>query len=531
MNARIAVCNWIIALLIGSCSKGVGLPATEARATVTPGLAATTSSTPSATTDALLTQTPPAPRLPFSDERASTHRLAFTLSSETSQTVYLYDHEIGRSIPIYTLPSEISLYEQAEEAAILDPATGSPIRGLGPLWMRSSPDGKTLAALQPGAGGHPNYIHQIDLNTGDVLTIKILEDYQWTLPIVPGRVPRIERPEEGEASDWDDASDVFRGFHWAPDSSGFAFVLGAYELDEPEAMQTYYVRLGSREVIPLAAETPGLKVGSSILDWSPNGRRLLYWGDPLLGTLGLWLIDLDQPGSALRLTDHHVKDFATHWASDSRVLFFEFDDGNGDALYQMDTVTNETRELLTPSVPPSEEFDGVQPVEDVVMIPFGYREASGTLLVFEVHRMLDRQTFRYTFDASRSKLHLLDLVSGTATGILPGVPISGPRLSPADPWLHLSFVDADACAIVTIPEGGILYGPEQTLCDVIDWSPDGHMLAGAEYTGLEISSIVVFDLDSEQRLKITEGLEGDIDYYGWLPDPSVFDELLAGLLP
>jgi hypothetical protein len=379
--------------------------------------------------------------------------------------------------------------------------------------MRLAPDGSTLATLQPAEGGLPNYIHQIDVATGEMLSIRILDEYRWTIPLVPGRVPQIGLPSNNQASDrdLDDVSDVFQRMAWAPDSSGFVIVLGASDLEEPEPTQVYYVKRGATEVIPLGAEADTITVGEDPL-WSPNSKYLTYLGDPVALVFGIWVIDLHTPDIPAQVADLHP-DEPPVWSDDSRSIYVQFhsEPAAGErvhSLFEIAVPSGERRELLRVVAPDDERVSLVAGRES---------RDGGWLLVRESHSILEdpaASRLRYVHDPRNSSLHSLNLETGEDIELMKGERISTFSTSPANDWLRLKYEDLGLCAIVSLPDLAWIVEPTAALCDATDWSPDGHLLAGLVDL---VAPIVIYDLDTQERTLVADVPEGTIVYFGWRP--------------
>ena len=452
------------------------------------------------------------------------------MTTQTEQTIYLYDHSLGKAIPIYTLPPEISLYKQEEpriDPSLVDLYEPLPV-GLPSRWMELSPDKTILVTLQPALGGLPNYIHQIDLLTGDVFTTTILEDYKWTIPTVPSRMPKVEPPEPGGNTLPENAGDVFWHFDWAPDGSGFAFTLRmpALGLADADLYQLWYVQRGADEVTAIGSKAAGTSVGQGAT-WSPSGRHISYQGD--LQTYGTWVIDLESPDTARKLTSDYVPpELSLQWSKDSTSIFYESSSrmSSGErvkSLLQVDIDQAQVRELLRVLVSEGEE---------VALAIIGQTPIQGGLVVDEIHLLPDDANspdpLFVIYDPSRSRTY--HIVSGVATrlSLLDRKEPPFFSISPADDWMSLEFENTDLCVILGLPDEEIIYGPDERLCDVGTWSPDGHLLMGRN----EDEDFIVFDLDTLELSTVAPELDGTkTTFLGWLSDPSIFDELLARLAP
>jgi hypothetical protein len=224
---------------------------------------------------------------------------------------------MGTYSEIFLLPTDMDLYQ------------GRRTVGLPSSFMFLSPDAMTLVILQYGTIESPvDYLHQIDLKTGQVVTIKLHENGKWTIPIVPGRKPGQEDEDAGFQNDISIIG-LFDSLEWAPDSSGFVFTLGENVAVDSEGYhyngQLYYVRRGSDTVTPLAVDAPGNDIGFDA-NWSPSGNYITYYSETGLDTV--WVIDMKNSSTALPIIPSS-KPFQIMWCLDessilfSRPLFFE----------------------------------------------------------------------------------------------------------------------------------------------------------------------------------------------------------------
>ncbi len=514
-----------LALLGCTPSSGPGSDSTQELPTAASPTEAVTAQTDTSTPSPTLT--PTRVPLPFSKPRSANQRFLFLYTTDTEQTIYLYDHSKGDSIPAYVLPPDISLYQQEEPP--VDPSIASLLepfpKGLPSSWTRLSPDRTTLVTLQPALGGLPNYLHQIDLVTGEILSIPILVDYQWTFPTVAGRTPELGPPKPGGDFIPENASDVVQNITWAPNGRGFLFVLRTpvFELFQFDRFQIYYVARGSDRVLPLAADAPGEVVGQ-YPKWSPDGRYVSYFGD--LHTAGIWVIELDKPDEARQLVEGYFDQFY-YWSKDSRSVIYEdsFENSAGETavgLFQVSVMDGSIQEIIQ-LVPMSDEKVNLSLRSETPVQP--------GMLIFESHRVtLDAaaQDPDYEYSPERSKYYF---VSGSSIFELSLLDMAGDAIlvaSPADQWARVRFENNEICLILTIPGEEIIYGPDEDLCNVGTWSTDGHLLLGRN----DELDFIIFDLDTMELNVVAPELDGSkVRFLGWVPDPSVYDEIVESQLP
>lgn len=475
-------------LAVASCvpaARTAG-PTTSAPAK-SPSPAASASPPPAATF--VSTPTNPPPPLPFGQPRSRSHRLLFTVATASDETLYAYDVETAETTALTTLPPQLR----------------------GHRWMTWAPDRSALLTLEAAEGGQPNYIHQFEVGTGEFMSILILDEYEWTIPLVPGRIPRIEPPSRGTA--WDDASDVFQGFEWAPDSSGFVFVLGLYDLEDPEPTQIYYVERGRTEVIPIGAEAKTITVGEDP-SWSPDGRYVLYLGDPLALVFGMWVIDLSDPDVPVQIADFYP-DGSPVWAGDGQSIYVQHTSAlvAGERTYSLLEIavpSGEQRELLSVATSGDER----------VSLVAGSEPLDGKwLLIRESHWIPEDSAgprSDYVYDPRNSSLHYLNLELGEDRELLRGEDITWMSISPANDWVRLQYADLGVCAILRLPDLAPVIGPTAALCDATDWSPDGHLLYGlVDFEVHSAGPVVIYDLDTQERIIVDDFPEGEITPLGW----------------
>jgi len=467
--------------------------------------------------------------LPFSQLRSASHRALFLTTTETRQAVYIYDHERRETVLAYELIPDIVL--NGEQGPLLDPSQ-KPIANLyedhwySP-WSTLSPDGTGLAVLQSARDGLPNYMHQVDLLSGQITSILILEDFQWTIPTVPGRTPEMGPYDPDDVTIRDEASAALGGFKWAPDGKGFLLEMRWIRDLFSDGFQLYYVPRASTEIIPLARQTAGIAVGARAL-WSPDSRRILYEGNFLDRAEGIWMIDLEQPDRARKLTDQEIDlVFDAFWAQDGASFFYDSEvdlpgGAIGEALFRVNVLDGQTTEILR-AVPTGQG--------EVRLRSFGQLPLSGDVLIQENHWLAADPN---TPDATPIVLPELTKTYAIRSDAVLEVRLFGLddlpsiRPSPADDWILVDYGTAMVCGIVSLPDDSIIYGPDEQVCSGRKWSPDGHLILGLNSDG----NFTVFDLDTFERSFIGPELDGTTTtLLGWAAEPGVFDELLAGLLP
>jgi len=272
-------------LLLVACN-GAALPTPSA----TPPLVRTDTPRPSSTLTSTSTPTPtqtapPSPTVEdFRRPADPQHALLLAVNAELEQSIFFVELEADLVRHLYTLPSNISLHGESGNAS-----GASLPRGLPEGLMFLSPDGSTLVTLQPAFGGLPNFLHQIDLLTGDVTSLVLLQNYQLTLPSGPYRSLELISPD-GNLQNATVAS-MFYGLAWAPDSQGFGFILGTLMDFGVLPQQLYHVAKGSTRAAALASSVPGRTSGYRG-EWSPDGRYI-FFASNRTGSNQVWRMNSD----------------------------------------------------------------------------------------------------------------------------------------------------------------------------------------------------------------------------------------------
>ncbi|MFV2044888.1 MAG: hypothetical protein ACC700_16840 [Anaerolineales bacterium] len=470
--------------------------------------------TPSSTPDAAPTSRPTL--TPEGEGAVVVDPFLISISTETNQTIYLWQAESGQFLPLRELPPQMSLHQQ--EVTILDNQGQMVERtipaGLHLRLMYLSPDARTLALLQPALGGRPNYLHQMDLTSGEIVSIKLLEDFQLTIPGLPARAPIWQGgPPRYEVLR--SVEDIFQNLVWRPDSSGFAFTIGVpISIIGDDPQQLYFVERGSEEVLLLGADAPGIDIGHRA-QWSPDGRYISCQRPSDL--YGSWMIDMEEPRSAVRVAPRFT---AIVWSADGASYFFEDYQVEGDQLTALlqrsDPETNSPSTILS--------LWG-RPDELIRYMPIGQSSISGRLIVSEQHKTAvdpEAELRIYEFDPATSRLLVLDLDTGETTTSLDGMGPYDFSPAPSNDVLLVKDRKSEEAFNLDTSTGSITHGPSAELYRLAAWSPDSRFLAGTSET-----QVLIFDLETGELLQLSVGVRGEIVFLGWVPDQSVFDEVLA----
>jgi hypothetical protein len=507
---KIITLGWIaIVTCLGACTPTSETAATLFPAIPTPSIQVTDTLPPIPTITSSPTQ------VPFPIPRAKIHNLMFSNSTETEQTIYSYNYETGAYSEIFALPTNISMHDSGRTDGLL------------PKHMFLSPDAMTLVILQSGTIESPvDYLHQIDLKTGQVVTIKLHENGEWTVPIVPGRKPGQEDEDAGFQNDISIIG-LFDSLEWAPDSSGFVFTLGENVTVDSEGYhyngQLYYVRRGSDTVTPLAVDAPGNDIGFDA-NWSPSGNYITYYSET--GLDAVWLIDMKNSSTALPIIPSS-KPFQIMWCLDgssilfSRPLFFEPPDFtvHYNVLARFHVPEGEIQYLI---------------VEDEIPNSYVIFDLVGQIPVEECFIVIEQHEIDDNFDITFQKLLYIDLKTNKILSLLEGQAISEAFILPVDGLIWVTYDETREGAFVEVPSGEVILGPSSHLYPPTDeeiqyaptyskyaWyrtktrskSSDMHLIAG--YQGDEV---VIWDILTGEFTLVAEDLPGRKVFLGWSPD-------------
>ncbi|MFV2043729.1 MAG: hypothetical protein ACC700_10915, partial [Anaerolineales bacterium] len=230
--------------------------------------------------------------------------------------------------------------------------------------------------------------------------------------------------------------------------------------------------------------------------------------------------------TAARLTERYFDPFYS-WTTYGRFILIEdtFETSSGEmavGLLQVDVTDGMIRELLR--VIPADD-------EEVSLVARRELPHSGGLIVREIHRVADDPTSNdpeFEYDPSRSKTHYIWEGGIVELGLLAEEARPLFSISPTDDWIALSLEGTEACLILSVPNEEIVFGPDARLCSVATWSTDGHLLLGRN----DELDFIVFDLDTMELNVVAPELDGSkVRFLGWVPDPSVYDEIVESQLP
>ncbi len=141
-----------------------------------------------------------------------------------------------------------------------------------------------------------------------------------------------------------------------------------------------------RNVLILAA-LPLLAASLTVVaaDWSPDGKKLLFWSD-WNGNLEGYAVNIDGTG-LVNLTEHPAEDANPVWSPDARrIAFYSIRDGNGE-IYVMNSDGTGTKNLTNHV---AHDFNPAW-------------SANGDMLVFQSYRDGHGQIYTMTADGTSAK--------------------------------------------------------------------------------------------------------------------------------
>jgi len=468
--------------------------------------------TPASTrTPSLQAATPSATLVQAPILRDSEHYFVFSSSTDQEQTIFLFHYESNEIAPILSLPR--SMRHQSADGVET---------GLSWDEMYLSPDGEVLVTLQRKTLDDPtDYIHQVNLASGVIVSVPLHAGAAWLIPILPGREPGAEALADGLRSGDDSVVDLIDRITWAPDSRGFVLTLGEdVSILGPGGAQhfngqLYYVARGNSEIQPLAVDAPGNDIGFGA-SWSPNGRYVAYRREALLSSI--WLIDTVTPNTAAQIAEHVVIN-QWGWLPDDKGLIYSADYST---VVKVDLATLERTPLRT--------FE--QQLGEYFLFDLA-GQTSGSGYVILERREQDRQ-----LDPTFEKLIYVDITSGDVLTVFEGKPISTAVVLPGSDEVWVTADDPRQGWIAQLPSGQIIAGPSSLLYPPT--SEELEILPGVENVGSEAKEhsrspdlnliagyrgedLVVWDVLTGDSIAVASEPPGQKVFLGWVPDPGVFE--------
>lgn len=257
------------------------------------------------------------------------------------------------------------------------------------------------------------------------------------------------------------------GFHpaWSPDGKQIAVSTDTFlEPGEFSASRRSRIFLINVENGATRAATgPGLDAMQPA--WSPNGRRIAYWGSTVNGDVNLWTIAVDRPLAEVRpvaVTIDHWTDWSPAWSPDGRYLYFSSDRAGSMNIWRT-RIDESGGEVLAPPealTTPSSNSGWVAFSRD------GRRLAYARRLTYS-------KLYRQGFDPEHATL------TGPAGELTSGERrIREPAISPDGAWVAARVQDPQSDLVLIRPDGsGMIRLTNDSFVDRIPrWSPDGRLI-------------------------------------------------------
>jgi Tol biopolymer transport system component len=257
------------------------------------------------------------------------------------------------------------------------------------------------------------------------------------------------------------------GFHpaWSPNGKQIAISTETFkepaEFSPSRRSRIFLVDVGSGVI--RAITSPNLDAVQPA--WSPNGRRIAFWGANSGGDVDIWTIAVDRPPAETRplaVTHDHWTDWSPAWSPDGRYLYFSSDRAGTMNLWRV-RIDQSGGEVLSPPEPLS------TPSSNSGWIAFsrdGHRLAYARRLTYS-------KLYRQGFDPERAVL------TGTAKELTSGERrIREPAISPDGAWVAARVQDPQSDLVLIRPDGsGMTRLTNDSFVDRIPrWSPDGRLI-------------------------------------------------------
>jgi Tol biopolymer transport system component len=257
------------------------------------------------------------------------------------------------------------------------------------------------------------------------------------------------------------------GYHpaWSPDGKQIAISTDTFlepaEFSASRRSRIFLVDVGSG--VMRAVTAPNFDAIQPA--WSPNGRRIAFWGANAGGDAALWTIAVDRPPAETRpvaVTSDRWTDWSPAWSPDGHYLYFSSDRAGTMNLWRV-RIDQSGGEVLGPPEPLT------TPSSNSGWIAFsraGHRMAYARRLTYS-------KLYRQDFDPERAML------TGTAKELTSGERrIREPAISPDGAWVAARVQDPQSDLVLIRPDGsGLTRLTNDAFVDRIPrWSPDGRMI-------------------------------------------------------
>lgn len=299
------------------------------------------------------------------------------------------------------------------------------------------------------------------------------------------------------------------GYHpaWSPDSKKLVYSTGSFS--DPAESSTF--QSSALRVISLKTkQTQQLGPTGSAYDalqpaWSPDGRRIAFWGTNRKGSRDIWTMPADGTGQPEPVTRDTWTDWSATWSPDGRYLYFSSDRGGAMNLWRV-RINQRSGEVLGKP--------------EAVTTPSPYSgwtsfAADGKEFAY-VHRLASSQLYRAPFDIEKG-LQLdqrVELTGGERS-------VREPEMSPDGKWIVLRVQDPQEDLALIRPDGTNLHRITNDRFNDRSphWSPDGTEIVFLSNRSGQ-SELWAIRPDGSQPRQLTHG--GALPYV-WSPNGNLLE--------